>query len=113
MKAVEQFFRFRASLAFQRFRHQRRRCDRNRASRATEPSVFDGIAFELKFERKPVSAQRIESLRVRRGRFEMPEISRLLRMIENDFLIQIVDQSKISLTFSKPRIRASTSSRVL
>ena len=68
-------------------------------------------SFSWRVSRSPHSG--IEAFGFGARIFHGAEVARLFRVIDDDFLIQIVDHAKISFTLAEARTRASTSSRVL
>ena len=102
MDQVEQFVNFALVFAFDAFRQQRRRGFRNTAAVAYETDVLDDLIVHGQIELQLVAAKWIVPLR-RAGRVgHLMKIARLLAMVENDLLIEIVQIVKHWKDWGKP-----------
>ena len=89
MHVVEQRFHFGAGLAFHGFGEQRGRRHGDRAAAAVELHFPDAIAIEIDVQRQPVAAKRIVTVRMRIGRLEPAEVTRVAVVIDDDVAIEI------------------------
>src|ERR1700687_4173065 len=116
MESPEQRFRLRLRLPFQAGGHQRSRGFGNSAARTLEADIPDHIPVQLYVDDDLVAAERVVTFRLPVRRFQDLEVARLLVMVENDFLIEILQirhQPNTSMTLWMPAARAWISSRVL
>src|ERR1022692_1967636 len=114
VELVEQFERFLAGLALEAFGHQGRGSRGDGAARTDKADVDDDVVLHLDEELQLVAAERIVAIGLARGVRHGMAIPRTLGVIENDFLVEIVDhQAKTSFTLWRPATSASISPKVL
>src|SRR5690242_1210381 len=103
-----------SGLALQALGHERSRGGRNRAAGAVETGILHHIVLDLEVQFQLVAAQRVVAFRPSVRVLHYMAVSRTLTMIEDGFLIQVIDhQAKTSFTLWRPSTSESISARVL
>src|SRR3954467_6925421 len=93
--------------------HRGRRL-RDRAALTAEGDVGDAtLVVDLQLDLQLVAAQRVDVLELHVGIVEVPEVLRVLVVLQDLLAIQRVHQEKILRTSARPTMRRSTSARVL
>ena len=114
MELFEQLEGFGAGLALEALGHQGGRRGGDGAAGADEADVDDDVVFDFDEELQLVAAERIIAIGLAGGVRHGVAVSGTLGVIENDFLVEIVNhQEKTSLTLWRPATSASISPKVL
>ena len=116
VKTAEQGFGLGDAAAFQRLAHKRGGGGRNGAADTVETDIMDDSVHHLQLQVELVAAQRIEAFGPVAELGQRTEIARPPAVVDDYFLIQIVqvgDHANISRTLRSPPNSASTSRRVL
>src|SRR4030095_13777588 len=112
VEALEEPLHLLAALALERLRHHRGRGGRDRATRALEAHVLDDPVLEPHVDRGLVAAEGVEALGAPRGLGHLPEVPRLLGVVEDRLLVELAEvglHRNITWTLRIPAVRASSS----
>src|SRR5918993_5678278 len=116
VEALKERVRSLHGLSLDRVGHQRRGRLGDRAAGSLERHVFDRVAGHLDVERQAITTERVVSLGVVTGRLDRAKVPRPLVVVEDHFLVKLVEaghQPNTSITLRRAAPSASSSSRVL
>ena len=88
VKLLEQTLSLLFALPFHGLRHHACRRFRDRATRALEPDFLHRAVFEIQVDSQLIAAEWIVAFSAVISRFEPPEVSRLLVMVEDYLLVE-------------------------
>src|SRR6185369_12449529 len=113
VELFEQLERLLTGFALEALGHQGRGSGGDGASRTDEADIYDDVVFHFDEELELVAAERIVAIGLAGGVRHGMAIPRTLTVVENDFLVEIVDhQAKTSFTLRRPATSASISPKV-